>query len=141
MDDYVESPMDVLGQPSANEGQYFSDRDASALIRDLLAGSPPDNAPSEVVGPYRDVIDNLRVPVTQAARPWCEGCGLVSWSGTQPWAHSRSGSDGITGLAGVYAGRCVSASAAPDLYGFHIVTIHEPCAGPHGRPAQSTHTP
>ena len=59
MDDYVESPMDVLGQPSANEGQYFSDRDASALIRDLLAGSPPDNAPSEVVGPYRDVIDNL----------------------------------------------------------------------------------
>ena len=27
------------------------------------------------------------------------------------------------------------------LYGFHIVTIHEPCAGPHGRPAQSTPTP
>ena len=45
MDDDVESPMDVLGQPSANEGQYFSDRDARALIRDLLAGNPPNGIP------------------------------------------------------------------------------------------------
>jgi hypothetical protein len=61
MDHDLESPMDVLGQPSANEGQYFGDRDASTLIRALLAGNPLDSPPPEAFSPYRDVITNLRL--------------------------------------------------------------------------------
>src|SRR5262245_61831591 len=59
MDDHSESVRDALGQASANEGQYFGDRDAGILIRALLDGSHSNSMPPEAFGPYRDVIDNL----------------------------------------------------------------------------------
>jgi hypothetical protein len=59
MDDYSESARDVLGSATVNEGQYFDGRDARALIRALLDGSPPNGVPPEVHGPFRDLIANL----------------------------------------------------------------------------------
>jgi hypothetical protein len=55
MDEHSASVRDTLGQASANEGQYFGDREAGPLIRALLAGDPPDDTPPEAFGPYRDV--------------------------------------------------------------------------------------
>jgi len=59
MDDQSKSIMNVPGQASANEGQYFDGRDAGVLIRALLADTPLNGIPPEVAGPYGELIANL----------------------------------------------------------------------------------
>jgi hypothetical protein len=82
MDDHSESVRDALGQASANEGQYFGNRDASTMIRALLDGSPPNSMHPEAFGPYRDVIENLRLAheaggAARVRRAWL---GTVGWN-------------------------------------------------------------
>jgi hypothetical protein len=77
MDDQSNSIMNIPGQASANEGQYFDGRDARALIRALLTDAPLNGTPLEVTGPYRDIINVLH----QAHAAGGTSSVHVAWNG------------------------------------------------------------